>query len=234
MRRSGPPSLPIPRVAALFDMDKTLIAENSGSLYLQYLHARGEIGDRDLLAGLGDYLRYKIGSLDLGRFAETMAAPFAGRTEKSVAAETREWFEERVVAMIYPEAEAHVHRHRARGDIVAIVSGAPQFAIEPLAEYLGIEHVICTRFLVEAGRYTGGVEQPVCFGEGKIERLRQFLESFEIDLARSWFYTDSVTDLPLLEEVGHPVVTNPDPMLYWTASRRHWPVEFFEPPAVVS
>ena len=142
-----------------------------------------------------------------------------------------------------PQTRARQPRHarraladadRARGDIVAIVSGAPQFAIEPLAEYLGIEHVICTRFLVEAGRYTGGVEQPVCFGEGKIERLRQFLESFEIDLARSWFYTDSVTDLPLLEEVGHPVVTNPDPMLYWTASRRHWPVEFFEPPAVVS
>ena len=78
----------------------------------------------------------------------------------------------------------------------------------------------------------GRVIEPVCFEEGKIFWLEQFIEDREIELARSYFYTDSVTDLPLLEIVGHPVVTNPDPMLYRAAIKRHWPVRFFEPPEI--
>ena len=88
--------------------------------------------------------------------------------------------------------------------------------------------MLYTGMEVEAGLFTGRVIEPVCFEEGKIYWLQQFIEEEEIDLAKSWFYTDSVTDRPLLDLVGHPVVVNPDPLLYRLAVRRHWPVRFFD------
>ena len=113
---------------------------------------------------------------------------------------------------------------------MVIVSGSTRYIVEPLASALGIEHFLYTRLEVENGLLTGRVVEPVCFEEGKIYWLQQFIEAEGIDLAKSWFYTDSITDLPLLDLVGHPVVTNPDPMLYRTAVKRRWPVRFFEEP----
>jgi len=93
-----------------------------------------------------------------------------------------------------------------------------------------VKHFLYTRLEVEDGVFTGRIVEPICFGEGKIYWLQQLIEEHGIDLAKSWFYTDSVTDLPLLDLVGHPVVTNPDLLLYRMAVRRCWPVRFFEAP----
>ena len=123
-----------------------------------------------------------------------------------------------------------VRQHREQGHLVAIVSGATKFVVQPLAERLGIDHILYTRLEVEGGAFTGRLVEPICFEEGKIYWLQQLVEDENIDLAKSYFYSDSITDLPLLELVGHPVVTNPDPRLYRIAARRHWPVRFFNPP----
>ena len=123
-----------------------------------------------------------------------------------------------------------MRKHEADGHVVAIVSGATEYVVRPLAQRLGIRHLLYTRLEVEHGRFTGRVIDPICFEEGKIYWLQQLIEEHGIDLAKSWFYTDSITDRPLLDLVGHPVATNPDPMLYRDAVRRHWPVRFFEPP----
>lgn len=211
-------------------MDKTLIAENSGSLYMKRRYERGEIDGMELLKGLGVYVQYKLGVLDIRNWTRTMMAQFEGREEAELEREAEEWFAERVVPAIYPEAEKLVVEHREAGDVLAIVSGATRFVVEPLARRLGIEHVLCTRLEVKAGRFTGRVVEPVCFEEGKIYWIQQFIEEQGIDLAKSFFYTDSVTDMPLLELVGHPKVVNPDPLLYRQAVRRRWPVRFFEPP----
>jgi HAD superfamily hydrolase (TIGR01490 family) len=221
---------PAPRVGAFFDMDKTLIAENSGSLYMRYRYQRGEIGGLDLLKGLGAYLQYKLGILDIRNWTKTMMVQFRGQSEAELEAEAKVWFEELVAQTIYPEAEELVRKHEADGHVVAIVSGATKFVVRPLARRLGIEHLLYTRLEVEDGCFTGRVIEPICFEEGKIYWLQQFIEEHGIDLAKSWFYTDSITDLPLLDLVGHPVATNPDPLLYRAAVRRRWPVRFFEPP----
>ena len=139
-------------------------------------------------------------------------------------------FEEMVAHTIYPEAEQLVREHEAAGHVVAIVSGATKFVVRPLARRLGIQHWLYTRLEVEDGAFTGRVVEPICFEEGKIYWLQQFMEEQGLDLAKSFFYTDSITDLPLLNLVGHPVATNPDPLLYRQAVRRRWPVRFFEPP----
>jgi HAD superfamily hydrolase (TIGR01490 family) len=224
------PRRPGPRVGAFFDMDKTLIAENSASLYMRYRYQRGEISGLDLLKGMGAYLQYKLGILDIRNWTKTMMVQFRGRAEAELEAEAKAWFEAMVVQTIYPGAEELVRRHETDGHLVAIVSGATKFVVRPLAQRLGIEHMLYTRLEVEDGVFTGRVIEPICFEEGKIYWLQQFIEEHGIDLAKSWFYTDSITDLPLLDLVGHPVATNPDPLLYRTAVRRRWPVRFFDPP----
>ena len=230
-------SLPIPvgetpRIGAFFDMDKTLIAENSGSLFMRYKYQRGEISGVELLKGALSYIQYKVGVLDIENWTKQMMLQFRGQSEAELEQEAVRWFHELVVQTLYPEAYRVVEQHRAAGHVVAIVSGATKFVVRPIAERLGIEHMLYTRPEVEKGLFTGRVIEPICFEEGKIYWLQQFIESQGIDLAKSYFYTDSITDLPLLEIVGHPVVTNPDPRLYRTAVRRRWRVRFFEPPRI--
>jgi HAD superfamily hydrolase (TIGR01490 family) len=219
-----------PRAGAFFDMDKTLIAENSGSLYMKYRYARGEIGGVDLLRGLGAYLQYKLGVLDIRNWTKNMMVQFRGLKEAELEREALQWFDEMVAATIYPDAVRLVREHEAAGHVVAIVSGATKFVVKPLAARLAIRHMLYTRLEVEDGAFTGRVIEPICFEEGKIYWLQQFIEDQEIDLARSYFYTDSITDRPLLDLVGHPVAVNPDPLLYREAVRRSWPVRFFDAP----
>ena len=219
-----------PRIGAFFDVDKTLISENSGSLYMKYRYARGEIGAWDLAKGLGAYLRYKAGILDIAAWTKGMMLQFRGQSEAELAAEAAEWFDEMVAETVYPDAARQVQEHLEAGHEVVIVSGATRFVVEPLAERLGVRHILYTRLEVEDGLFTGRVIEPICFEEGKIYWLQQLIEERGIELAKSYFYTDSITDLPLLELVGHPVVTNPDPLLYRAALKRHWPVRFFRDP----
>ncbi len=220
----------MPRIGAFFDMDKTIISENSATLYMKYRYRRGEVDGWDLVKGLGVYLRYKAGLLDIDAWTKRMMVQFRGKSERALTREANRWFDEMVAATVYPEAEQLVREHSAAGHVVAIVSGATKFVVKPLAQRLNIKHLLYTRLEVEGGRFTGRVIEPICFEEGKIYWLQQFIEEHAIDLAKSYFYSDSITDLPLLDLVGHPVVTNPDPFLYRTAVKRRWPVRFFEPP----
>jgi putative phosphoserine phosphatase/1-acylglycerol-3-phosphate O-acyltransferase len=219
-----------PRIGAFFDMDKTLIAENSGSLYMRHRLQLGEIGRLELLRGVGSYLQYKAGLLDIQTWVRNMSLEFRGQSESELEAAAVRWVEAMVVDQIYPEARELVGDHLARGHVVAIVSGATNYVVRPIARCLGIEHSLYTQLEVVDGLFTGKVVEPVCFEEGKIYWLEKFVEEQGISLAKSWFYTDSVTDLPLLDLVGHPVVTNPDHMLYRTARKRRWPIRFFTPP----
>jgi len=213
-------------------MDKTLIAENSASVFMRYRYQLGQIGGLDLVKGVAAYLQYKVGILDIRSWTRDALLQFRGQLEADLAVEAKRCFDEMILHTIYPEAEALVKLHREAGHVVAIVSGATRFVVEPIAERLGIDHFLYTRLEVQDGCFTGRVVEPICFEEGKIYWLQHFIEEQGIDLAKSWFYTDSVTDLPLLDLVGHPVAVNPDPRLYRVAVRRRWPVRFFEPPLV--
>lgn len=225
---------PNSRVGAFFDMDKTLIAENSATLFMKARYRRGELSGVDVAKGIAAYLQYKVGWLDIRSWTQATMLQFRGQSEAELEKEAREWFEAEVVTTIYPEAEALVAEHLAAGHFVAIVSGATKFVVAPLCERLGIEHMLYTRLEVEKGRFTGRVEEPLCFEEGKIYWLQEFIDEQGVDLAKSYFYTDSITDRPLLDLVGHPVAVNPDPMLYREALSRCWPVRMFTPPSVNS
>lgn len=218
------------RIAALFDVDKTILARNSGRLYLQELYERGEVDAWTVARNLASYLSYKLNRLDIDRWAERALVQLAGRSEREFMAQSAQFFEARVRPRVYPEAERRVQWHLERGHLVALVTGSTRFVVEPLAAHLGVEHVLCTELEVEDGRLTGRIAPPLCFGVGKVARVRELIDSEGIDLVRSWCYTDSLSDLPLLELVGYPVAVNPDPGLYREARRRRWPISFYSPP----
>ena len=224
-RASGRPR----RIGAFFDMDKTLISENSGSIYMKHRYAEGEIDTLTLLKAFGAYLQYKMGVLDLVAWTKSMMLDFRGRSEAGLAEEAQNLFEEAILQTIYAEGVECIRHHQAAGHEVCIVSGSTRFVVEPLARYLGVRHMVYTRLEIEDGRCTGEVVEPICFEEGKIFWLDKLIKEQDIDLARSWFYTDSITDMPLLDLVGHPVVVNPDPLLYRAARARKWPVRLFDP-----
>ena len=218
------------RIGAFFDVDKTILSENSGALYFKLLYERGEMDTATMLRQMAAYLRYKLNLLDIESWVKSTMQTFAGRSEQEFEREANEWFRESVLPTVYPEAIEAVRDHARRGHVVALATGSTKFVVNPLADFLGVKHLLYTHLEVVDGRVTGRVIEPICYGEGKIYWLQQLIERESIDLAKSYFYTDSITDLPMLDLVGHPQVVNPDPLLYREAVRRRWPVRLYTAP----
>ena len=210
--------------AAFFDMDKTVLAVNSGTLWLKYLVTHRAIGAFDLARALWWLALYQLALVD-GEFVFAEAAvSVKGQREEDMRRVCDRWFAEAVAPHITAGACARVAHHRARGHLLAVLSSSSPYASEPLGTHLGIPHVLCTRLEVRGGVFTGAVAGPVCFGRGKVLAAEAFAREHGVDLAASWFYTDSYSDLPMLERVGHPVAVNPDLRLRRHARARNWPV----------
>ena len=210
--------------AALFDLDRTLVSVNTASLWLRSRAQRGEASKRDLALGAWWMLRYFLGALDAEGIARRAARPYAGSDEAEVVAQTKAWVLEAVVPLVSAQARAEVDRRQKSGFVCAIVTGSTAYSARPLAEVLGIPHVLCTRMRSEAGMLTGELETPVCYGPGKVALAEEWAQEHDVDLSRSIFYSDSISDLPLFERVGERFCVNPDPRLAWTARRRGWTV----------
>ena len=211
-------------VAALFDLDGTLIACNSAPLYMKHMRRTGQARRRDVAITLYYVLRYKLGLLDVERALARSMSFVRGRIEAAVEADAASWYRQELRPYLLPAMAATVEAHRRAGHVPAILTSATRYLAEPLAADLGIEHVLSSGLVVRDGRFTGEPVHPVCYGKGKIYWAERFAAAQGVDLARSYFYTDSITDLPLLERVGEPRVVNPDPRLRRTALRRGWPV----------
>lgn len=212
--------------AALFDLDRTLVRRETASLYVRYQREIGEATLRDLLRTMGWVFQYTLGVLDAERVAEKALATLIGQPEIVLAARCDDWFHRYVERHITDEGRLAVRRHRERGDICAIVTGTSPYASRPVARALDIPHVVSSVFELDAeGRFTGRPVYPLCLGEGKLERAREFAREQGFSLKDATFYTDSISDLPLLEAVGEPVAINPDPRLTRVARRRGWRTE---------
>jgi len=211
---------------ALFDMDRTLVRRDTASLYVRYRRDIGEAGWRELLRVSFWMLQYSFGVIDAERVAERALAAYAGKHEQWMEESCVDWFRDYVLEHVCERGRAAVRAHREAGDPIAIVTGATRYAAEPLARELGIEHVICTRLEVdEDGRFTGRVDKPLCFGRDKITLTERYARARDWSLRDAVFYSDSITDLPLLEHVGTAIVVNPDARLRRVARARGWPIE---------
>lgn len=212
------------RIAALFDIDGTLLARNSAPLYMRHLRRNGRARRRDLARTFYYLALYKLGLLDIERATTVSLGWIRGLDEGAVRADCDAWYRTDVRPWIVPAMVATVAAHRRAGHVLGIVTSATRYLAEPLAAELGIPHLLVTQLVVQDGRFTGEAVRPVCYGEGKIHWAEQLASREGVDLRRSYFYTDSITDMPLLERVGEPRVVNPDPRLGRTALRRGWPV----------
>jgi HAD superfamily hydrolase (TIGR01490 family) len=211
--------------AAFFDLDKTLVRVNTGPLYVRWRMRQRQMGLGDLVRVSWWSLQYTLGVLDAEAVSRAAAATLEGIDEATFRAECEAWVRAEVMPHVSAEARAALARRRAEGYECALLTSTSPYVAEPVAEALEVAHVLCSRVEVRDGRFTGRVLPPLCYGPGKVERARRWAEAHGADLSRSVFYTDSVTDLPMLEAVGEPRVINPDPRLERVARRRGWAVE---------
>ncbi len=216
-----------PHVAALFDLDQTLLAGFSATSFFRERLISGRMAPREIVESLAGGLSFAVGRTGFSGFMAATTAAYRGLAEAMLEEIGEEVFHKHLATQIYPESRALVEAHRQMGHTIAIVSSATPYQAEPLARDMGIEHVLCTELEVENGIFTGRVVHPTCYGEGKAIAARELAAEYDLDLDQSYFYTDSCEDLPLLEAVGYPHPLNPDSRLAQIAKERQWPVRRF-------
>jgi HAD superfamily hydrolase (TIGR01490 family) len=219
--------------AAFFDLDKTVIARASIAAFGRPLYKGGLITRRTILRALASqfiYLHMGASEQKLARIRESVLDLIRGWDRDEVARIVREALDEIVEPIIYAEAAELIADHLAAGRRVYLVSASPEEIVEPLAGYLGVHGAIASRAVVDAdGRYTGEMER-YAYGPYKAQAMEELAESEGIDLSASYAYSDSYTDLPMLEAVGHPAVVNPDRVLAKIAREREWEILQFVRP----
>ena len=210
---------------ALFDLDNTLLAGDSDYAWAQHLIEAGVL-DGDEYNARNDwfYERYKDGTLDIYEFLDFQLAPLARHDRQQLDAWHEDFMVRKVRPIIAPRAAALVARHRDA--LTAIVTATNRFITAPIARELGIPNLIATDIEEVGGRFTGKPRGEPNFREGKIARVNEFLAARGTRLAdyESWFYSDSLNDLPLLELVDHPVAVDPDTTLRAHAAARGWDI----------
>jgi HAD superfamily hydrolase (TIGR01490 family) len=213
---------------ALFDLDNTLLAGDSDYEWAQFLIARGVL-DRERYEARNEefFRRYKAGTLDIHEFLAFQLAPLARRPRAELDEWHREFTRTKILPIVLPKARELVGRHRRKGDVCAILTSTNAFITAPIAREFGIEHLLATELELCDEGYTGRPSGTPCFREGKVKRLDEWLAARGETLssyAASWFYSDSLNDLPLLERVTHPVAVDPDDTLKREALERGWTV----------
>lgn len=216
-----------PHIAAFFDLDRTLIKGFSAREFFQARFLSGKMSPREIVSQFAGVMVYALGNGNFAGLAALGANGVRGVKEQVFIEVGEEVYLKHLADEIYPESRALVAAHLAKGHTVAIVSAATPYQVNPIARDLGIEEVMCTRMEVENGEFTGRIIEPACWGEGKAYAARQFTEQHAIELSKSYFYTDSAEDLPLLEMVGHPRPMNPDIKLSGIAYQNEWPIYRF-------
>ncbi len=221
------------REAAFFDLDKTVIAKASIAAFRTPFYDEGLIDRRALLKvvfGQVVYLHLGASEQRLARMRESVLKLTRGWERSLVREIVEETLEEAVEPIIFAEAMDLIEQHRAEGRLIVLVSASPEEIVEPLGRFLAADRVIASSARVDAsGRYTGSMAF-YAYGPFKAEAMHRLAVDEGIDLSRSYAYSDSYTDVPMLEAVGHPVVVNPDRVLSRLAREREWPVLAFVSP----
>jgi len=223
--------------AAFFDLDKTILAKSSSLAFARPFYQGGLIGRADVLKSAYAQFSYVASGADhdqleyMRRYMSDLVTGWDVEQVRSIVSET---LDEIIDPMVYEEAVDLIEEHHEAGRDVIIISSSGTEIVEPIGERLGVDRALGTQVAVEDGRYTGEILF-YAYGEGKAEAMRALAEENGYDLADCYAYTDSATDLPMLEAVGHPVCVNPDPALRRVALERGWPmVDFARPVAMPS
>ncbi|MBK7955020.1 MAG: HAD family hydrolase [Candidatus Accumulibacter sp.] len=213
---------------ALFDLDNTLIAGDSDFEWAQFLIGKG-ILERALYEArnLEFYEQYKAGTLDIEVFLDFQLQPLSRYPRQVLDSWQREFMSRHILPLVSEKARALVREHLDRSALCAIVTATNSFVTGPIVREFGIAHLIATIPAQENGQFTGQPRGIPSFREGKIIRVEAWLEAMGLwwsSFERSWFYSDSLNDLPLLSKVSNPVAVDPDPTLRARAEASAWPI----------
>ncbi|MFZ4515602.1 MAG: HAD family hydrolase [Acidimicrobiia bacterium] len=219
--------------AAFFDLDKTIIAKSAVLAFGRPFYREGLISRRAILQSIYAQIIFLLVGADeqkMEKIRESMLALTKGWDQQRILDIVGDALDDVVVPIIYAEAQALIDEHRAAGRRVVIVSSSPMEVVEPLARHLRAHEAIGTRARIDGdGKYSGELEF-YAFGQYKAEAILALAEREDIDLTKSFAYSDSITDLPMLSMVGNPMVINPDRELERVARERDWPIRIFEHP----
>lgn len=208
---------------AIFDLDNTLLGGDSDYLWGRFLveqgHVDGAYYERE---NQRYYEEYKAGTLDIFEFLRFSLKPLATHDMATLRAWHQQFMAEKIVPIMLPKATELLQRHRQAGDFLLIITATNSFVTAPIAEALGVDHILATEPELIDGRYSGEVAGTPCFQQGKVTRLNAWLAESGCNLAGSWFYSDSHNDLPLLEMVSHPVAVDADETLAAHAEAKGW------------
>ncbi len=213
---------------ALFDLDNTLLADDSDFLWGCFLVENGLVDKAAYdAANQRFYDEYKKGTLDIFEFLSFSLKPLTQFTMEKLAQLHSEFMKKHIMPAMTEKGMAQIKQHRDKGDFTLIITATNSFVTGPIAKAFQVDDLIATEPEIIDGRYTGRVAGTPCFQEGKITRLNQWLKNTSHDLEDSIFYSDSHNDLSLLELVTTPVAVDPDDELKATALRKNWEIRSF-------
>ncbi|WP_339615632.1 HAD family hydrolase [uncultured Gilvimarinus sp.] len=210
---------------AIFDLDNTLINGDSDHSWGEFLLAR-KLVDEQAYRRQNDqfYQDYQSASLDIDAYLRFALQPLTQYSPSDLAQLHKDFMREYIEPIMLPKAKQLLTEHRERGDYLLIITATNGFITRPIAAHLEVDEILATDPELKNGRYTGGYLGTPCFGAGKVTNLKLWLDKHNQDLDGSYFYSDSINDLPLLEQVPHPVAVNPDARLAAVARERNWPI----------
>ncbi|HEX6249294.1 MAG TPA: HAD-IB family hydrolase [Nocardioidaceae bacterium] len=224
------------RPAAFFDLDKTIIAKSSTLAFSRPFYAGGLITRGSVLRSAYAQFVYLVGGADhdqmekMREYLSDLSAGWDVQTVRDIVADTLHHI---VDPLVYDEAVSLIEEHQLEGRDVIIVSASGAEVVEPIGEMLGADAVIATRMEVEDGKYTGAIGF-YAYAQNKASAIEELAREKGYDLSRSYAYSDSVTDVHMLEIVGHPYAVNPDRELRRIAASRGWPVLWFTRPVALT
>ena len=209
---------------AIFDLDNTLLNGDSDQAWGEFLVDKG-IVDESFYRKQNDhfYELYKQSKLDIMEYLAFALEPLTRFSLEELAKLHDQFMAEYVTPMRLQKADDLLAKHRSQGDYLLIITATNGFITRPIAQALGVDDILATDPEIAGNRYTGGIVGTPCYQGGKVTRLNQWLQQTDHNLENSWFYSDSINDLPLLEAVTNPVVVDGDERLCTEAQQRGWP-----------
>lgn len=213
---------------AIFDLDNTLIAGDSDALWGEFITEHGYI-DGDAYAKQHDqfYEDYVQGTLDIDEFLRFQLKLLGEHDANTLHTWREAYMQEKIAPLILDKAKDKIAEHKEAGHTLLIITATNEFLTQPIADELGIQHLIACGVEIIDNEYTGNTVGVPSFAEGKITRLHQWLEQTQQTISESWFYSDSRNDIPLLSEVHHPVAVDADEVLTNHAQQQGWDIISF-------
>ena len=214
----------MPNYIAFYDLDRTILSTSSGKLFVQYLYKKNYISRLDLLAGIYISIIHRLGIIHSDAIIRKWVARFSGWPVKHMQAMTDDWFTSMVEPTIRNNAAESINTHNDNGAHTVILSAATRFICEPVRYKLNMDSILCTELDIKNGEFTGHIIGDYNHGEEKLRRAIEYCNQYGYDLESAWYYADSISDLPVLERVQHPMCVTPDRLLKKAAKKNGWDI----------